>query len=136
MPPVFRILRFILVLTGCLHLCGGHYGVMQMFAWGKMIVDYSAEKGLVEGMKDTFGGERPCELCASIAEAKKSDSTSPENPWKSQLKKLELKNLLSTEQLAASKPRYDDFIPPGYADPRTFSPVFRKSPDTPPPRFS
>lgn len=107
-----------------------------MFAWGKMIVDYSAENGLVEGVKQTFDGEHPCELCNSIATAKKDDSNSQELPWKSEIKKLELKNMLTAQCLAASKPRADDYVLPRHASPESFPSLFRMSPETPPPRFS
>jgi hypothetical protein len=130
-----RTLRLILVLIGCLHLCGGHYGVIQMFAWGKMIVAYSAEKGLTKGVKATFDGDHPCEICSSIAKAKKDESKSPELPWKAELKKLELKNLFPVEYLAAKKPRSGDFTPPDHLEPDAGLPLFRKSPDTPPPRL-
>jgi len=130
-----RIFRLILVLTGCLHLCGGHYGVMQMFAWGKMIVEYSAEKGLVEGVKDTFDGDHPCNICSSIVEAKKDESKSPELPWKSELKKLELKNIFPSEYLAAKNPHSSEFTLPDHVEPVSGLPRFRNSPDTPPPRL-
>jgi hypothetical protein len=59
---------------GCLHLCGGHWGVMQVIAWSKMIVDYSAQDGLIEGARKTFDGEHPCCMCKAIAEGKKQES--------------------------------------------------------------
>ena len=130
-----RTLRLILVLTGCLHLCGGQYGVTQMFAWGKMIVEYSSEKGLTEGLSDTFDGEHPCDICGSIAKAKKDESKSPELPWKSELKKLELKNLFPTEYLVAKNPRCAEFTLPAYIEPGSGLLRFRESPDTPPPRL-
>lgn len=134
--PVLRFLRIILVLTGCLHLCGGHYGVMQMFAWGKMIVDYSAEKGLVEGVKDTFDGQHPCELCHSIAKAEKEDSESQETPFRPDTRKLELKNILPVGRMTARKPISRDFPLPAFAEPGPCLSLTPPSPDTPPPRLA
>lgn len=135
MRKVLRSLRLILALIGCLHLCGGHYGVMQMFAWGKMIVEYSTEKGLVDGLADTFDGEHPCEMCTSIAKAKKDQSESNDMPSSSDFRKLELKNLLPTEFPVAGEPRAQEFMPPLHAAPESCIPSFRASPETPPPRI-
>jgi hypothetical protein len=107
-----------------------------MFAWGKMIVDYSAEKGLVEGVKDTFDGQHPCDLCHSIAKAEKEESESREAPFQPDVRKLELKNLLPTEQLAARKPVSHEFLLPAFVEPGSCLPLSRKSPDTPPPRLA
>lgn len=47
---------------------------MQVYAWSNMLSAYSKESGLLQGAKDTFSGERPCELCCKIEQVKKSDS--------------------------------------------------------------
>jgi hypothetical protein len=54
-----KALRIIVAVLGCLHLCGGHYGVVQALAWSKMLVDYSQRDGLVEGAIKTFDGKHP-----------------------------------------------------------------------------
>lgn len=69
-------MRIAVAVLGCLHLCGGHWGVMQVIAWSNMIVDYSAQDGLIEGAKKTFDGEHPCCMCKAIAEGKKKESGS------------------------------------------------------------
>jgi len=38
-----------------------------------MIASYSMESGILLGAKETFSGERPCNLCKTIAEAKKAE---------------------------------------------------------------
>ncbi len=73
-PALNRFVRIAVAVLGCLHLCGGHWGVMQMVAWANMIVDYSAQDGLVEGAKKTFDGEHPCCMCKAIEEGKKQES--------------------------------------------------------------
>jgi hypothetical protein len=55
----------------CLHLCGGPTGLLQGIAWVKMSVDYSAQDGVVIGLKKAFDGEHPCELCKAVAKAKR-----------------------------------------------------------------
>jgi hypothetical protein len=69
-----RFVRIAVAVLGCLHLCGGHWGVMQVVAWSNMIVDYSAQDGLIEGAKKTFDGEHPCCMCKAIEEGKKQES--------------------------------------------------------------
>ena len=50
---------------------GAHWGVLQVVAWAQMIKSYTAEKGLVQGIEETFNGEHPCAMCHKIAESKK-----------------------------------------------------------------
>ncbi len=38
-----------------------------------MIVSYTSNDGWVEGIKKTFDGEHPCEMCSQIAKAKQQD---------------------------------------------------------------
>jgi hypothetical protein len=69
-----RFVRILVAVLGCLHLCGGHWGVMQVIAWSNMIIDYSSQDGLIEGAKKTFDGEHPCTMCKAIEEGKKQQS--------------------------------------------------------------
>lgn len=66
-----RSLQYLFAFLGCLHLCGGPTGVMQCVAWLGMTISYSAQDGLVEGVKKTFDGEHPCPMCQAIAKVKK-----------------------------------------------------------------
>lgn len=68
-----RGLQLLLCLVAALHLVGGHWGVMQMVAWASMVTDYSKERGLLQGVKDTFDGEHPCPMCRQIAENKEKE---------------------------------------------------------------
>lgn len=52
-----------MVALGCLHLLGGPVVIVQCVGWAGMLVRYSAEDGLVQGVTDTFSGERPCPMC-------------------------------------------------------------------------
>ena len=62
-----RCLHCVLCLLAAVHLLGGHWGVLQMVAWAKMVQDYSGERGLIAGVKQAFDGEHPCEMCRKIA---------------------------------------------------------------------
>ena len=46
---------------------------MQCVAWLGMTISYSAQDGLVEGVKKTFDGEHPCPMCQAIAKVKQHE---------------------------------------------------------------
>ncbi|WP_367873157.1 hypothetical protein [Luteolibacter sp. Populi] len=71
-------MRIVIAVLGCLHLCGGQWGTLQVVAWSKMLVDYSAQDGIVQGASKTFDGAHPCCMCKAIAEGKKQESKGPE----------------------------------------------------------
>ncbi|HSI62801.1 MAG TPA: hypothetical protein VLE43_06770 [Candidatus Saccharimonadia bacterium] len=62
--------RLLLIVTLMVSI-GAHWGVLQVVAWAQMLKSYAAEKGLVQGLQETFNGEHPCEMCQKIAETKK-----------------------------------------------------------------
>ncbi len=45
---------------------GLHWAVLQTVAWTGMIVAYSAQVGVREGISRTFDGQHPCPLCKAI----------------------------------------------------------------------
>ncbi|MEP4079374.1 hypothetical protein [Haloferula sp.] len=128
------LFRLLVVITGCLHLCGGHYGVLQVIAWTQMIVEYSGEKGLVQGAIQTFDGEHPCDLCLSITEAKKGDKDLPTQG--SRQSEIVFKNLLAPEITRLSPSRPQD--PPSLSgpDPQDMNSLFKAAPTPPPPRIA
>ncbi|MDB4265406.1 hypothetical protein N9891_01510 [bacterium] len=63
-----------------IHLSIGSNNALQLFAWSKMFVDYSAERSLTEAAEMTFDGEHPCPLCAAIAETRKEEKEEPAAP--------------------------------------------------------
>ena len=69
------------------HLIGGHWGVLQVVAWANMLRTYTQEKGLVEGVKDTFDGEQPCPLCQHIDKGRQEEQKQNPVPSK-ELEKL------------------------------------------------
>jgi hypothetical protein len=60
-------------LVAALHLVGGHWGVLQVVAWAKMLEDYTEERGLIVGVKETFDGDHACSMCKKIAEGEKEE---------------------------------------------------------------
>jgi hypothetical protein len=64
LPRAFSKLIALLVL---LHLCGGHWNVLQTVAWVGMIVDYAErEASLPVAIEKTFDGQHPCSLCEAV----------------------------------------------------------------------
>ena len=49
---------------------GGHLALLQTFAWGKMMVDFSASSSLTEAVGKTFDGAHPCKLCKVVKKTK------------------------------------------------------------------
>ena len=52
---------------------GGHWAVLQSYAWATMLADHLQSESLTESMKETFDGEHPCKLCCAIRAAKKAE---------------------------------------------------------------
>jgi hypothetical protein len=70
-----NLLRHLFLFLGCLHLIGGPYAILQVYAWTNMLVSYSQEGSLKQAVTDTFSGEKPCHLCKKIAKAKSTESS-------------------------------------------------------------
>ena len=68
-----NLLRHLFLILGCLHLIGGPYAILQVYAWTNMLVSYSQESTLTQAVSDTFSGEKPCHLCDKIAEVKSKE---------------------------------------------------------------
>ncbi|MBP6505999.1 MAG: hypothetical protein KA257_00410 [Opitutaceae bacterium] len=67
--------RVIAISTLCLAwLCanGALWDVVQVFAWGKMVHDYSQVMPLAQAITKTFDGSAPCEICSVVDDAKQS----------------------------------------------------------------
>jgi hypothetical protein len=123
--------RLILLVT-VVHLTGGQWGMLQMVAWGRMIVEYSAERGLAQGIEDTFDGEHGCSMCKKIWEEHNKQKRDQQNL--TQLEKL-VKVFPATEAVALSKrwssPEQSHLA---YALPQQMSAQWSSGPEAPPPR--
>jgi len=130
---VLKPLRPLLVLLGCLHLAGGPQAVLQLVAWGGMLIDYGAEFGLVEGARRTFDGAHPCDLCRAIEADRESEREDPALP-------APARDALDLKHLAA--PPLGELAGPGVRDqPPAPAPGVElrqgrdgSAPDPPPPR--
>jgi hypothetical protein len=71
--------RAILVLLICI-LSGGHWAVLQGVAWTGMIVDYSRDATLLEGVRKTFDGQNPCDMCRAIQRSITDEAAQPDEP--------------------------------------------------------
>jgi len=49
---------------------GALWDCVQVFAWGKMIHDYSQIMPLTKAVERTFDGSAPCEICLVVVEGK------------------------------------------------------------------
>ena len=60
--------RFIqsLLLLLSLWLLAGPLALLQLGAWTWMLASYSQESSIEQAFRETFGGDRPCELCKVI----------------------------------------------------------------------
>jgi len=109
---------------------------MQAYAWAGMLVSYSKDDGLLQAAKDTFSGEKPCELCCKIAEAKKADPAQEKKdlPLPTAPSGKLLQDFLPSEIVFLKPPRFTDFSSPSF--PGFLMPVETSgaSPPLPPPR--
>jgi len=79
--PVRRVFRAITVLLLVLTL-GLHWAVLQTVAWTGMLVAYSAEAGLREGVSRTFDGQHPCPLCKAIQKGRAEEKQQSQHTTK------------------------------------------------------
>ena len=98
---------------------GGHLALLQTFAWGKMMVDFSATSSLTEAVGKTFDGAHPCALCKVVKKTKGEEE-------KKTLVKAEMKmELALPAPVTVPFPRWEDHIvslPVFYA---SFRPVYQ-----------
>jgi hypothetical protein len=108
---------------------------MQGYAWIGMLVSYSQQDGLLQAAKDTFSGEKPCDLCCKIADAKKAEpeKKEPVVPPPSVSSGKIVQDMLPSKDMALAPPPATELPPvsfPGVAVPAD---SLRASPPVPPP---
>jgi hypothetical protein len=123
------------VFLGCLHLAGGPYSLMQAYAWTGMLVTYSKTDGLLKGAKDTFSGEKPCELCSKIAAARgdETDSNKPRDPLTPLSFGKLLQDMVELELPSLAVPRGTDYHPPAFPPMDETAGAVSAMPPLPPP---
>ncbi len=123
------------MLLGCLHLTGGPYAVLQVCAWASMLVTYSEDAGLVQAARDTFSGERPCDLCCMIDAAKKAEGGN-EAPILPSVRLKLLQEMLPVALTAVRAPAGDEISISLPRHVRGGHPIEAPAPPTPPPRIA
>ncbi|NBB79685.1 MAG: hypothetical protein GVY36_09610 [Verrucomicrobia bacterium] len=73
---MLRRVSKISLLIFCGWLLTGPLALLQLGAWSWMLASYSQESSFQQAIIDTFGDERPCDLCKVIDAVEKSDDTS------------------------------------------------------------
>ena len=58
----------LLVLCAWLLASGAHWDVVQGFAWGRMIANYSKSMPLAEAVRLTFTADNLCQVCTFVAD--------------------------------------------------------------------
>ncbi len=128
-----RLFQSLLCLIAALHLLVGPLGVLQLVAWSQMIKDYSAEKGFVAGVVQTFDGKHPCQMCKKISASQQEEQKKPILPqskhdmvskWLGMLPTMELPGLSWRDATTAGP----------FAAPVKSSSQWGSTPAVPPPR--
>lgn len=65
-----RCIHTVVCLVTALHLVGGHWGMLQLVAWAKMLNEFSSDRSVLVAVKDTLDGEHACTMCKKIAAEK------------------------------------------------------------------
>jgi hypothetical protein len=121
----------VLCLVAVLTTLGGHWLVLQSYAWARMIRDYSRHDSLISAIAKTFDGKHPCGLCLTIQQDRQQENA--EN------KSLPCTTSDKTPELLCDMRRTAAPLPPDAATKAVPTVVgwhndFIDSPPTPPPR--
>jgi hypothetical protein len=77
----YRVIGCAICLLTILAMLGGHWMVLQSFAWARMVREASRHDSFATALARTFDSKHPCELCIAIqkgkASEKKSDQEKP-----------------------------------------------------------
>lgn len=133
-------LKHLLVLMGCIHMTCGPQGALQMVAWASMLASYSLENGVVQGVADTFSGERPCAMCLKIAATETGDD-GPADPLHSERRGFSpglLQEWQAARTTRVSPPAGRQLAITGARAPAVITGGSRTAcgPDTPPPQLA
>ena len=100
-----------------------------------MLVSYSQNDGIIQAAKDTFSGEKPCELCHKIADARESEpeSKSPVTPPVSPLSGKIVQEMLPARETTLRPPAATDLPPVAFLGIEVPADFPKASPPVPPP---
>jgi hypothetical protein len=83
-----RVSKISLILL-CGWLLTGPLALLQLGAWGWMLASYTQESSFQQAITETFGDQRPCDICEVIDAVEESNTTSP-SALKNEQKDLKL----------------------------------------------
>ncbi len=124
-----KLLHTIFAILGCLHLLGGPYSIVQIYAWSNMLVSYSKGSSISEAVTDTFSGEKPCHLCKKITEAKSSTPKKKQNPEPLTAPEKLTQHLFPPSIASLKNPSHTPLPSPNFLPPH----ISLSSPPLPPP---
>jgi len=127
------LFRYLFLVLGCLHLVGGPHSLIQLYAWGNMLVEYSRDSTLAQAAEDTFSGKKPCSLCNKIAAVKSAEPEDNEGPL-SPLTGKSFQDLFPSSVATLHGPFSTPFPEATFASPADLISPPRGGPPTPPPR--
>ena len=129
-----KCLRTWFVLLSCLHLCVGVDALLQVVAWSRMLVDYTTQTSLAEGVTMTFDGQHPCCMCKAIAESRKQRQNKDDELPDLISIRLVLKEFVSPGNSEVPVPQAVDFSADEFVPLPAGSSLQGESPPVPPPR--
>jgi hypothetical protein len=66
-------LRIPLLWAMLVFMLFGQLGVLQSFAWARMLMDYSRTNTIKRAVTMTFDGNHPCAMCQKIAQVRQQE---------------------------------------------------------------
>jgi hypothetical protein len=66
---MLRIFGYTLALFAMVFMTGLHFAILQSIASVRMVVAYSKNSTLAEGLEQTLDGEHPCAMCLQIRQS-------------------------------------------------------------------
>lgn len=107
--------------------------MVQSYAWVTMLVSYSKTDGILQAAKDTFSGERPCELCCKIQEAKGTEPNDSPPALPAFSGKL-FQEMVASRQIVVSGPSFRNLPSHGFPAASLSAGWPAGAPPTPPPQ--
>lgn len=76
-PTMFPRIPRMLVAIALVLSIGLHWNLLQIVAWGGMLVKYSKGVSFKVAVEKTFNGKHPCCMCKAIEKAKRDEKKAP-----------------------------------------------------------
>ena len=128
-----RACGFSLCLAAVLALNGGHWLLLQSFAWGRMVLDFSRHDSLGVAITKTFSGRYPCALCLKVRAGLQQQRQADHRALASRPERISDLFWDVRPVAAPPAPAPGVFVSPELS---LFYNSFLSSPPKPPPRFS